>query len=131
MCSPPPFAPPDSVGSERSIAHANRPDRRAVLDRERARAVAEKQAEALRAARELAEKKSREKIQVSYLVKNQPRRPGRASRARTVLYPRIHHLQTLGVGVGVYLRTCLKVGLRERPRRKKVIIEKWQVLPCV
>lgn len=32
--------------SDRSIAYANRPERRAVFDRERQRAVAEKQAEA-------------------------------------------------------------------------------------
>eukprot|EP00752_Nemacystus_decipiens_P009670 g8639.t1 len=49
--------------NDRSIADANRPDRRAVLDRERARAVAEKQAEAEEAARLLAEKKAQEKLQ--------------------------------------------------------------------
>lgn len=53
-----------SGGSERSMADANRPDRRAVLDRERARAVAEKQAEALEAARLLAEKKAQKQLQV-------------------------------------------------------------------
>lgn len=37
--------------SERSIADANRPERRAVLDRERLRAVAQKQAESLEAAK--------------------------------------------------------------------------------
>lgn len=46
------------------MADANRPDRRAVLDRERARAVAEKQAEALEAARLLAEKKAQKQLQV-------------------------------------------------------------------
>lgn len=50
--------------SQRSLADANRPDRRAVLDRERARAVAEKQAEALKEARAMAEKKAQEKLQV-------------------------------------------------------------------
>eukprot|EP00903_Cladosiphon_okamuranus_P012929 g12072.t1 len=48
--------------NERSIAHANRPARRGVLDRERARVVAEKQEEARQAARELAERKAQQKI---------------------------------------------------------------------
>lgn len=50
--------------SKRSLADANRPDRRAVLDRERMKAVAEKQREALEAARAAEEKKSEQKMQV-------------------------------------------------------------------
>lgn len=50
--------------SERSLQHANRPERREVLDRERARAVALKQAEAIAAARLQAEENSGNKIKV-------------------------------------------------------------------
>ncbi|CAN0108770.1 unnamed protein product [Laminaria digitata] len=49
--------------NERSLKHANRPERRAVLDRERARAVALKQTEAIEAARKQAEENSRQKLQ--------------------------------------------------------------------
>ncbi|CAN0030054.1 unnamed protein product [Pylaiella littoralis] len=49
--------------NERSLADANRPDRRAVLDRERARAVTERQAEALVAARAAAAKREEKKLQ--------------------------------------------------------------------
>lgn len=73
----------DSGRSERSIADANRPDRRAVLDRERARAVAEKQAEALQATKELAEKKAHQKIQV--LLTPSPRLSPLTRQSRT--YP--------------------------------------------
>lgn len=50
--------------SERSIASANRPERRAVLDRERTKAVAEKQAEAIEATKALAARKRREVMEV-------------------------------------------------------------------
>lgn len=50
--------------SDQSIKHANRPERRAVLDRERERAVALKQTEAIEAARLHAEENSRKKLQV-------------------------------------------------------------------
>ncbi|CAM9242069.1 unnamed protein product [Ectocarpus sp. 12 AP-2014] len=49
--------------SKRSLDVANRPDRRAVLDRERARSVAEKQAQALEDARAAAERKTQQKMQ--------------------------------------------------------------------
>ncbi|CAM9669545.1 unnamed protein product [Ectocarpus fasciculatus] len=50
--------------NKRSLDEANRPDRRAVLDRERARSVAEKQAQALEDARAAAETKTQQKMQV-------------------------------------------------------------------
>lgn len=50
--------------SERSLADANRPERRSVLDLERMRAVAVKQEEALAAARAAAEEKAQKKQQV-------------------------------------------------------------------
>lgn len=53
-----------STCSNRSLDDANRPDRRAVLDRERARSVAEKQAQALEDARAAAERKTQQKMQV-------------------------------------------------------------------
>ncbi|CAM9682132.1 unnamed protein product [Scytosiphon promiscuus] len=49
--------------NKRSLADANRPDRRAVLDRERARSVAEKQREALEAARAAAARQKEQKMQ--------------------------------------------------------------------
>ncbi len=70
--------------SDRSIAEANRPNRRAVLDRERARAVAEKQAEALVAARASAEQKTEKKMQVKF-------RP---------------HAADIAAGAGLVLRVC-------------------------
>ncbi|CAM9834146.1 unnamed protein product [Ectocarpus sp. 8 AP-2014] len=49
--------------NKRSLDDANRPDRRAVLDRERARSVAEKQAQALEDARAAAEIRTQQEMQ--------------------------------------------------------------------
>ncbi|CAM9971287.1 unnamed protein product [Ectocarpus sp. 6 AP-2014] len=51
--------------NKRSLDDANRPDRRAVLDRERARSVAEKQAQALEDARAAAERGTQQNMQNS------------------------------------------------------------------